>query len=156
MKKTILLIFILSSVIGHSQCKPYDHKKVSDIYATVSYGGARTLSLDLALRVKQFNFGLGYGVMADNRINEDNGSIQYTRNDNAIYGIGSYRFGNLVLGVKGGLQHIIHVTEVDQELGDPREGKIGIYGGVCLSERTRFNLGYDTFEKLNIGVTFGL
>ena len=159
MKKILLPLFLFASVIGQGQCKHYDPTRVSNVYLTWTGGGARTLDIDLSIRVKKLNIGLGYGVMVDDRINDDNG-IVYTKNDRVIYGVAGYRFGNLVLGVKAGSRKMIHVTGMvngmEQHLDDNNGIMVGAYGGVHLSERTRLNLGYDTFNKLNVGVTFGL
>ena len=159
MKKILLPLFLFASVIGQGQCKHYDPTRVSDVYLTWTVGGARTLNIDLSIRVKKLNIGLGYGVMADDRINDDNG-IVYTKNDRVIYGVTGYRLGNLVLGVKAGSQKLVHVTGmingVQQHLDDSSRIMLGAYGGVHVSERFRVNLGYDTFNKLNVGVTFGV
>jgi hypothetical protein len=146
-------------VLGYSQCKPYDPTRVSKVYTTWTVGGAGTLNIDLSIKIKKLNIGLGYGVMIDDRVENDNGII-YTKNDRAIYGVAGYRLGNLVLGVKAGSRKMIHVTGmvngVEQHLDDNDGIMVGAYGGVHLSERVRLNLGYDTFNKLNVGVTFGL
>ena len=159
MKKILLPLFLFASVIGQGQCKHYDPTRVSDAYLTWTGGGAQTLDIDLSIRIKKLNIGLGYGIMAGTGISEDNG-IQYTRNDRAVYGVAGYRLGNLVLGVKAGSQKLVHVTGmangIQEHLDDSSRIMLGAYGGVHVSERFRVNLGYDTFNKLNVGVTFGL
>jgi len=146
-------------VIGHSQPSPPQPERISRTYLTITLGGARTIDANLQIRIKHFNVGLGYGVLEDDRVLETNGVI-YARNDRAIYGVAGYRWGNLVLGVKAGSQKNIYITGVvngvNQHLDDVNEVVLGVYGGVHLSERARLNLGYDTFNKLNVGVTFGL
>lgn len=157
MKKFTILLALAIGVSAWSQC----HKKASDssVIATFSGGFAQTMSAELTLKYHNVLFGAGAGIMVDNQIRTKN-DIQFTRNDNALFINLGYQQDKVFFGARIGQRTIVHVTNVvngiKQELQDESKPMIGALIGYSVAPRIRFNLGYDTFSKVNIGVALGL
>jgi hypothetical protein len=117
------------------------------------------MSAELTLKYHNVLFGAGAGIMVDNKIQSKN-NIQYTRNDNALFVNLGYQQDKVFFGARIGQRTIVHVTSVvngvKEELQDESKLLIGALIGYSVSPRIRFNLGYDTFSKVNIGVALGL
>jgi hypothetical protein len=117
------------------------------------------MNFELALRIKSVHIGAGVGIMVDNQIQKKE-EIVYTRNDNAYFVNLGYQMDKVFLGARIGNQNIIHVTGVVNGVQQtiPNESKLLIGGliGYSISPRVRLNIGYDTFNKANLGVAFGL
>jgi hypothetical protein len=157
MKKITILLALTIGVSAWAQC----HKTPSNssVIATFSGGFAKTMSAELSLKANRFILGAGAGIMVDNQIQSEN-NIQYTRNDNALFVNLGYQQDKVFFGARIGQRTIVHVTSVvngvKEELQDESKLLVGALIGYSVTPRIRFNLGYDTFSKVNIGVALGL
>jgi hypothetical protein len=157
MKKFTILLAMTIGVSAWSQC----HKSEipSSVTATFSGGFAKTMCGELSFRLRTFYAGAGVGVMVDNEIRNEGGII-YTRNDHAYFVNLGFQKDNIHYGVRIGNQTIVHVTGtvggVRQELPNENKLLVGALIGYSVTPRIRFNLGYDTFNKVNLGAAFGL
>lgn len=157
MKKLTILLALTIGVSAWSQCHRGDTP--SSVNATFSGGFAQTMNGELSLRIKSFHVGAGAGIMIDNRPQSQDG-IAYTRNDHAYYLNLGYQRDNLFFGVRCGQHTVVHVTGmvngVHQSIPDQSKVMFGALIGYQFAPRIRFNLGYDTFNKTNLGVAFGI
>ena len=158
MKKSLIILALAIGGISQAQCYKVRESQ-SSVTATFSGGLAKTMNFELALRIKSVHIGAGVGIMVDNQIQAKEG-INYTRNDNAYFVNLGYQMDKVFLGARIGNQTIVHVTGVvngvQQNIPDEKQLLIGGLIGYQISPRIRFNLGYDTFNKANLGVAFGL
>lgn len=157
MKKITILLALTICVSAWSQC--HKHQSTSSVIATFSGGFAKTMSAELSLKANRFILGAGAGIMVDNQIQSEN-NIQFTRNDNALFVNLGYQQDKVFFGARIGQRTIVHVTSVvngvQQELQDESKLLVGALIGYSVAPRIRFNLGYDAFSKVNIGVALGL
>ena len=154
MKKSLIILALAIGGISQAQCYKVRESQ-SSVTATFSGGLAKTMNFELALRIKSVHIGAGVGIMVDNQIQTKEG-INYTRNDNAYFVNLGYQMDKVFLGARIGNQTIVHVTGVEQNIPDEKQLLIGGLIGYQISPKIRFNLGYDTFNKANLGVAFGL
>jgi len=158
MKKTILLLALTIGGSAMAQCYKVRESE-SSVTATFSGGLAKTMDFELALRIKSVHIGAGVGIMVDNQI-QTKGDINYTRNDNAYFLNLGYQRDNIFFGARIGQQTIVHVTGtvngVRESIPDEKKLLIGGLIGYSISPKIRFNIGYDTFNKANLGLAFGL
>lgn len=158
MKKTILLLALTIGGSAMAQCYKVRESE-SSVTATFSGGLAKTMDFELALRIKSVHIGAGVGIMVDNQI-QTKGDINYTRNDNAYFLNLGYQRDNIFFGARIGNQTIVHVTGtvngVRESIPDEKKLLIGGLIGYSISPKIRFNIGYDTFNKANLGLAFGL
>jgi hypothetical protein len=158
MKKITIILALAIGGISQAQCYKVRNSE-SSVTATFSGGLAQTMNFELALRINSVHVGAGVGIMVDNQIKtKDN--INYTRNDNAYFVNLGYQMDKVFLGARIGQQTIVHVTGtvngVRQSIPDEPKLMVGGVIGYSVSPRIRFNIGYDTFNKANLGVAFGL
>ena len=157
MKKITIILALALGVSGWSQCHRGDTP--SSVNATFSGGFAQTMTGELSLRIHNFHIGAGAGIMVDNTPQSQD-DIAYTRNDHAYFVNLGYQKDNLFFGVRCGQHTIVHVTGmvdgVHQSIPDQSKVMVGALIGYQVAPRIRFNLGYDTFNKTNLGVAFGL
>ncbi len=157
MKNITIALALALGVSGWSQCHRGDTP--SSVNLTFTGGFAKTMTAELAFRFKEYHIGAGAGVMVDNQIRTQN-DINYTRNDNAYYVNLGYQPDNIYYGVRIGQQTIVHITGmvngVEQSIPDQNKIMFGALIGYSVAPRIRVNLGFDTFNKLNLGVAFGL
>lgn len=158
MKKFTILLALAIGGISQAQCYKSRNSE-SNVNATFSGGFAKTMNFELALRIKTIHIGAGVGVMVDNQIRtQDN--INYTRNDKAYFVNLGYQMDKVFFGARIGNQTIVHVTGtvngVHQSIPDESKLMVGGLIGYQVAPKVRFNIGYDTFNKTNIGVAFGL
>lgn len=158
MKKTILLLALTIGGSAMAQCYKVRESE-SSVTATFSGGLAKTMDFELALRIKSVHIGAGVGIMVDNQI-QTKGDINYTRNDNAYFLNLGYQRDKIFFGARIGNQTIVHVTGtvngVRESIPDEKKLLIGGLIGYSISPKIRFNIGYDTFNKANLGLAFGL
>ena len=157
MKKSFIILALTLGVSAWSQCHRGDTP--SSVNVTFTGGFAKTMTAELAFRFKEYHIGAGAGVMVDNQIRtQDN--INYTRNDKAYFVNLGYQQDNIYYGARIGNQTIVHVTGrvngVNQSIPDDHKIMFGALIGYSVAPRIRINLGYDTFNKANLGVAFGL
>jgi len=163
MKKSLIILALAIGGSALAQCqrnfKCSRGNSESSVIATFSGGLAKTMNFELALRIKSVHIGAGVGIMVDNTIQEKN-NIIFTRNDTAFFANLGYQMDKVFLGARIGDQTIVHVTgvvnEVQQSIPDESKLLIGGLIGYSISPRVRLNIGYDTFNKANLGVAFGL
>lgn len=158
MKKTILLLALTIGGSAMAQCYKVRESE-SSVTATISGGFAKTMDFELALRIESVHIGAGVGIMVDNELRtKDN--INYKRNDNAYFLNLGYQRDNIFFGARIGQQTIVHVTGtvngVRESIPDEKKLLIGGLIGYSISPKIRFNIGYDTFNKANLGLAFGL
>jgi len=162
MKKIVLtlsVMFALSQANG--QCRMIRQTKSGPPSVTMTFtvGSDATGNIELGGRFGKIHIGAGVGVMVDTRMHNQSG-IEYKRNDTAVFGTLGYQRENLVVGVRLGTQKFIAVTGVvngvQQSIPEESSTMVGVFAGYCLSERTRVNFGIDSFNKVNLGLTFGL
>ena len=154
MKKSLIILALAIGGISQAQCYKVRESQ-SSVTATFSGGLAKTMNFELALRIKSVHIGAGVGIMVDNQIQTKEG-INYTRNDNAYFVNLGYQIDKVFLGARIGNQTQVHVTGVEENIPDEKQLLIGGLIGYQISPKIRFNLGYDTFNKANLGVAFGL
>lgn len=158
MKKSLIILALAIGGITQAQCYKSCNRgdSESSVTGTFSGGLAQTLNLELALRINKIHAGFGVGVMVDNQIRTQE-EIDYKRNDNAYYlNLGYQIDDKIFVGVRAGQHVIVKVTNIHNDI--PNENKLLIGGliGYQIAPRIRFNIGYDTFNKANLGVAFGL
>jgi len=153
MKKLSILLALTIGVSAWSQCRRGDTP--SSVTGTFSGGFAKTMDAELALRIKSFHIGAGVGVMVDNTA-QYKGDIFYTRNDHAYFVNLGYQKDNIFFGARIGQHTIVHVTSVNNSIPDESKLMVGALIGYQVAPRIRFNIGYDTFNKVNLGAAFGL
>ena len=126
---------------------------------TFTLGSDRTGNFELGGRLGHIHIGAGVGIMEDMRMHNQDG-IEYKRNDTAVFGVLAYQREKVVVGVRLGTQTFVAVTGVvngvQQSIPSTSSTMAGVFAGYCLSERTRVNFGIDSFNKVNLGFTFGL
>jgi hypothetical protein len=158
MKKSLIILALAIGGISQAQCYKVRNSE-SSVTATFSGGLAKTMNFELALRIKSVHIGAGVGIMVDNQI-QTKDNINYTRNDNAYFVNLGYQMDKVFLGARIGNQTIVHVTGVvngaPQSLPNENHFLIGGLIGYSVAPRVRFNIGYDSFNKVNLGVAFGL
>ena len=158
MKKLFIILALSIGGIPQAQCHKVRNSE-SFVTATFSGGFAKTLNLELDLRIKSVHIGAGVGVMIDNQI-QTKDNINYTRNDNVYFVNLGYQMDRIFFGARIGNQTIVHVTGVVNgvEQSIPNQNKVMFGGliGYSISPKIRFNIGFDTFNKTNLGVAFGL
>ena len=157
MKKFTIFLALTLGVSAWSQCRRGDTP--SSVNVTFSGGFAKTMNFELAYRHNEYHIGAGVGVMVDNQI-QTKDNINYTRNDKAYFVNLGYEIDKVFIGARIGNQTIVHVTGrvngVDQSIPDEHKIMFGALIGYQVAPRIRFNIGYDTFNKANLGVAFGL
>jgi len=158
MKKSLIILALAIGGSALAQCQRSSDSS-STIFATFSGGLAKTMNAELSIKINSVFIGAGVGIMIDNTIQEKN-NIIFTRNDTAFFANLGYQTGKCFIGARIGNQNIIHVTGVVNGVQQtiPNESKLLIGGsiGYSVAPRVRFNIGYDTFNKANLGVAFGL
>jgi len=154
MKKTILLLALTIGGSAMAQCYKVRESE-SSVTATFSGGLAKTMDFELALRIEKLHIGAGVGIMVDNepQIEED---IKYKRNDHTYFINLGYQMDNIFVGVRAGQHVIVKVTNIHNDIPDESKLMLGGVIGYQISPKIRFNIGYDTFNKANLGVAFGL
>lgn len=163
MKKSLIILALAIGGSALAQCqrnfKCSRGNSESSVIATFSGGLAKTMNAELSVKIHSVLIGAGVGVMIDNEIQNQNGII-FKRNDTAFYGNLGYQTGNCFIGARIGNQTQVHVTGVvngvQQSIPDESKLLIGGLIGYSISPRVRLNIGYDTFNKANLGVAFGL
>ena len=162
MKKIVLtlsVMFALSQANG--QCRMIRHTKSGppSVTMTITAGSEKTGNFELGGHFGQIHIGAGVGVMVDTQMYNQSG-IEYKRNDTAVFGTLGYQRENLVVGVRLGTQKFIAVTGVvngvQESIPEETTMMMGVFAGYCISEATRVNFGIDTFNKVSLGLTFGL
>lgn len=157
MKKSLIILALAIGGITQAQCYKSCNRgdSESSVTGTFSGGLAQTLNLELALRIKSVHIGAGVGIMSNNQI-QTKDNINYTRNDHAYFVNLGYQNDKIFYGARIGQQTIVHVTKVNESIPDEKQLLIGGLIGYQIAPRIRFNIGYDTFNKANLGVAFGL
>lgn len=163
MKKSLIILALAIGGSALAQCQRNSgcsrRSSESSVFATFSGGLAKTMNAELSVKIHSIFIGAGVGVMIDNEIQNQNGVI-FKRNDTAFYGNLGYQTRNCFIGARIGNQTIVHVTGVvngvQQSIPDESKLLIGGLVGYSISPRVRFNIGYDSFNKANLGVAFGL
>jgi hypothetical protein len=156
---TLSVMFALSQANG--QCHMIRHTRTGSSSVTMTFTGGsdKTANFELGGRFGRIHLGAGVGVMIDTQMHNQDG-IEYKRNDTAVFGTLGYQRENLVVGVRLGTQKFIAVTGVvngvQQRIPEETTTMIGVFAGYCISETTRVNFGIDTFNKVSLGLTFGL
>jgi hypothetical protein len=165
MKKSLIILALaiggsaLAQCQRNSGCSRRNSDSPSTVFATYSGGLGKTMDAELSIKINSFFIGTGAGIMIDNEIQQKD-NIVFTRNDYAYFGNLGYQTGNCFIGARIGKQTLVHVTGmvngVQQSIPDESKLLIGGSVGYSVAPRVRFNIGYDTFNKANLGVTFGL
>ena len=165
MKKSLIILALaiggsaLAQCQRNSGCSRRSSDSPSSVFATFSGGLAKTMNAELSLKIHSVLIGAGVGIMIDNEIQQKDNVI-FTRNDRAFFANLGYQTGNCFIGARIGNQTIVHVTGVvngvQQSIPDESKLLIGGSIGYSVSPRVRLNIGYDTFNKANLGVAFGL
>ena len=165
MKKSLIILALaiggsaLAQCQRNSGCSRRSSDSPSTVIATFSGGLAKTMNAELSLKIHSVLIGAGVGIMVDDQIQNQDGII-FKRNDTAFYGNLGYQTGNCFIGVRIGNQTQVHVTGVvngvQQSIPDESKLLVGGLVGYSVSPRVRLNIGYDTFNKANLGVAFGL
>ena len=168
MKKVIVLMVLLVSTVGFTQCRKY--REYSPIQLSVNYGSNITLGVELLYQNGKNIVGLGYaGNVETNKSYLDGTIDKHHVLNETMYITYGRQIGGWVVGVKGGKQNNADwnkvITDYNSE-GNPNGHTFvkdaldyttmgGVYVGYCLSERFRLNLGADTFSDITFGFTAG-
>lgn len=162
MKKIVLtlsVMFALSQANGQCRMVRQTESGPSSVTMTFTAGSASTGNFELGGRFGKIHIGAGVGVMVDTQMHNQSG-IEYKRNDTAVFGTLAYQREKVVVGVRLGTQKFIAVTGVvngvQQSIASETSTMSGVFAGYCLSDRTRVNFGIDSFNKVSLGLTFGL
>jgi len=154
---TLSVMFSLSQANAQSHCHMVRQTKSGPPSVTMTFtlGSDKTGNIEIGGRFGQVHIGAGVGVMEDMRMHNQDG-IDYKRNDTAVFGVLAYQREKVVVGVRLGQQNFVAVTSGNQSIASTPSTMIGCFAGYCLTERTRVNFGIDSFNKVNLGFTFGL
>ena len=158
---TLSVMFSLSQANAQSHCRMVRQTKSGPPSVTMTFtlGSDRTGNIEFGGRFGQVHIGAGVGIMEDMRMHNQDG-IEYKRNDTAVFGVLAYQRDNLVVGVRLGQQNFVAVTgvvnRVQQSIPTTSSTMAGVFAGYCLTEKTRVNFGIDSFNKVSLGLTFGL
>jgi hypothetical protein len=165
MKKSLIILALaiggsaLAQCQRNSGCSRRSSDSPSSVITTFTGGLAKTMNAELSVKIYSVLVGAGVGVMVDDQIQNQNGII-FKRNDTAFFANLGYQTGNCFIGARIGTQTIIHVTGVvngvQQEIPNETKTLIGGLVGYSVTPRIRLNLGYDSFNKANLGVAIGL
>ena len=156
---TLSVMFALSQANGQCRMIRQTESGPPSVTMTFTAGLAKTGNFELGGRFGNIHIGAGVGVMVDTQMHNQ-GNIEYKRNDTAVFGSFAYQHERVVVGVKAGTQKYVAVTGVvngvQENIPSTSSTMFGCFAGYCISEKTRVNFGLDSFNKVSLGVTFGL
>jgi hypothetical protein len=159
MKKSILLLVLLSTTISFSQCyKPkrnYDNPSHFGLVANV--GTLKSLGGEIYIKLNNHIIGGGYSGEI-NGVKVENEEFK----NETLYLTYGYQYERYTFGVRYGKQNKASWKPTQsnpnttEKIVTPYSSMIGGYVGYSLTDKVAINLGYDTFSKVTIGLVMGL